>query len=128
MENNEILFTTASLLDFLQQIDELSDKELQLDATNPNQITVIIGDSTYSIPLNAVEDVEVPDEVVDEVSDIADDAWTELAAGTVDITEVAEDEVVEGGLITEALKTLAVGGLVRLTGKILGKDVADSLK
>ena len=127
MDNNEILFTTAGLLDFLQQIDELSDKNLSLDATNPSAITVVIGDSTYSIPLNGAEDVEAPEEVVDEVSDIADEAWADMV-GAVEISELGPDEeVVEGGIISEALKTLAVGGLVRLTGKILGKDVADSL-
>ena len=40
----------------------------------------------------------------------------------------ADTEVVEGGIIKEALKTLAIGGLVRLTGKLVGKDIADALK
>lgn len=124
MENNEILFTTASLLDFLQQIDELSDKDIILNE-NDSQITVTIGDSTYSINKNDAEAVEVPDEVVEEVAEINETTYEEL--DDVEYSEVDEDEVVEGGLITEALKTLAVGGLVRLTGKLLGKDVADSI-
>ena len=125
MDNNEILFTTASLLDFLQQIDELSDKDIILNE-NDSQITVTIGDSTYSINKNDAEAVEVPDEVVEEVAEINETTYEEL--DDVEYSEVDEDEVVEGGLITEALKTLAVGGLVRLTGKLLGKDVANSLK
>lgn len=125
MENNEILFTTASLLDFLQQIDELSDKDIILNE-NDSQITVTIGDSTYSINKNDAEAVEVPDEVVEEVAEINETTYEDL--DDVEYSEVDEDEVVEGGLITEALKTLAVGGLVRLTGKLLGKDVANSLK
>lgn len=124
MENNEILFTTASLLDFLQQIDELSDKDIILNEDNSN-ITVTIGDSTYSINKSDAEEVEVEPEVVDEVAEINETTYEEL--DNVDYNELGEDEIVEGGIISEALKTLAVGGLVRLTGKLLGKDVADSI-
>lgn len=125
MDNNEILFTTASLLDFLQQIDELSDKDIILNEDD-SAITVTIGDSTYTINKNDAEEVEVPDDVVDEVSEINESAFEEL--DDVEYNEIDEDETVEGGIISEALKTLAVGGLVRLAGKILGKDVADTLK
>lgn len=120
MDNNEILFTTASLLDFLQQIDELSDKDIILNE-NDSQITVTIGDSTYSINKNDAEAVEVPDEVVEEVAEINETTYEEL--DDVEYSEADDDEVVEGGIISEALKTLAVGGLVRLTGKLLGKDL-----
>ena len=125
MENNEILFTPAALLDFLRQIDELSDKDIIVNDTDAT-ITVTIGDSTYSINTRNAEEVEVADEVVDEVAEINDTAYEEM--DDIEFTEISEDEVVEGGIIKEALKTLAVGGLVRLTGKILGKEVADSLK
>lgn len=124
MDNNEILFTTASLLDFLQQIDELSDKDIILNEDD-SAITVTIGESTYSINKTDAEEVEVPDDVVDEVSEINETAFEEL--DDVEYSEIDEDETVEGGIISEALKTLAVGGLVRLAGKILGKDVADTL-
>lgn len=125
MENNEILFTTASLLDFLQQIDELSDKDISIDETG-STITVTIGDSSYGIDTNNAADIEVPDEIVDEVSDVADEAYAELGESGVEIDN-PEEEPIEAGLISEALKTLAVGGLVRLTGKLLGKDVADAV-
>lgn len=126
MDNNEILLTPAALLDFLRQIDELADKDISVDETG-STITVTIGESTYGIDLNQAEDVEVPEEVLDEVSDIADETYAELGEDGVEIDN-PEEETVEGGLITETLKTLAVGGLVRLTGKLLGNDVADTLK
>ena len=116
--NNEILFTTASLLDFLSQIDELADKDINL-TENEGSIQVQIGESTYDINTNTSEEVEVPDEVVDQVSEIADEAFDDL--------DLDDSEVVEGGIIKEALKTLAIGGLVRLTGKLVGKDLADAL-
>lgn len=125
MENNEILLTPAALLDFLRQVDELADKDIILDE-NDSAITVTIGDSTYSIAKNDAETVEVPDEVVEEVADINESTYEEI--DDIEYSELAEDEVVEGGIISEALKTLAVGGLVRLAGKILGKDVADTLR
>ncbi len=125
MENNEILLTPAALLDFLRQVDALADKDISVDDTG-NALNITIGDSSYSLDLGNAETVEVPDEVVDEVAEINETTYEEL--DDVEYTEVAEDEVVEGGILSETLKTLAVGGLVRLAGKIAGKDIADALK
>lgn len=125
MDNNEILLTPAALLDFLRQVDELADKDISVDDTG-SALNITIGDSSYAINFNDAETVEVPDEVVDEVAEINETAYEEL--DDVEYSEIDDDEVVEGGILSEALKTLAVGGLVRLAGKIMGKDVADSLK
>lgn len=123
--DNEILFTSASLLDFLQQIDELSDKDIIVDEDG-STITVTIGESTYAISKSDAEEVEVEPEVVEEVADITESTFEEL--DDVEYTETAEGEdTVEGGIISETLKTLAVGGMVRLTSKLLGKDVVDTL-
>ena len=126
MDNNEILLTPAALLDFLRQVDELSDKDISVDETG-TAITVTIGESTYDIALDQAEVVEVPEEVVEEISEVADEAYAELGADGVEIDN-PDEEPVEGGIISEALKTLAIGGMVRLTGKLLGKDLADTLK
>ena len=122
--DNEILFTPAALLDFLQQIDELSDKDIIINE-NSGSITVTIGESTYEINKGDAEEVEVEPETVDEVAEINETAYEEL--DDVEYTEIDDEEVVEGGLIKETLKTLAVGGMVRLTSKLLGKDVAESM-
>ena len=120
MENNEILLTPAALLDFLRQVDELADKDISVDDTG-SALNITIGDSSYSIDFNQAEEVEVPDEVVAEVADINESTYEEI--DDVEYSEVSdEDEVVEGGIIKELLKTLAVGGMVRLTGKVLGDD------
>jgi len=118
MDNNEILFTPAALLDFLRQVDELADKDIAVSDT-ADGVTITIGSSTYSIDSADASDIEVPDEVVEEVGEINENTYEEL--DDVEYTELDEDETVEGGLIKEALKTLAVGGLVRLTAKLLGK-------
>ena len=123
--DNEILFTSASLLDFLQQIDELSDKDIIVNEDG-STIAVTIGASTYSINKSDAEDVEVEPSVVEEVSEINESTFEELD-GVEYTPEVADEETVEGGIISEALMTLAVGGMVRLTSKLLGKDVADTI-
>ena len=122
--DNEILFTPAALLDFLSQIDELSDKDIALDDTGTS-LTIKIGDSTYSINNSDAEDIEVDPEVVNEVSDINESTLEEIE--DIEFTEVDDEEVVEGGLVKEFFKTLAVGGMVRLTTKMLGKDAADAI-
>lgn len=124
MDNDEILLTPAALLDFLRQVDELADKDIAVDDTG-SALNITIGNSSYSIDLNQAEEVEVPDAVVDEVAEINETTYEELE--DVEYTELDDEDIIEGGLIKEALKTLAVGGLVRLAGKIMGKDVADSL-
>ena len=122
--DNEILFTPAALLDFLSQVEELSDKDISVD-DNGSSITVTIGASTYEIKNSDAEEVEVEPEVIEEVADINESAYEEIE--DVEYTEIDDEETVEGGIISEALKTLAVGGMVRLTSKLLGKDVADTL-
>lgn len=122
--DNEILFTPAALLDFLSQIDELSDKDIALDDTGAS-LTIKIGDSTYSINNSDAEDIAVDPEVVNEVSDINESTLEEIE--DIEFTEVSDEEVVEGGLVKEFFKTLAVGGMVRLTTKMLGKDAADAI-
>lgn len=125
MDNNEILLTPAALLDFLRQVDELADKDIILDE-NDSAITITIGDSTYNIAKSDAEEVEVPDEVVDEVAEINETTYEEI--DDIEYSEISDEEPVECGIISETLKTLAVGGLVRLAGKIAGKDIADALK
>lgn len=135
MDNQETLFTAAALLDFLRQIDELSDKDIDV-FDNESFALITIGDNQYRINYDTAEEVEVPEEAVEEVTDIIEDTYDELGASGVDYEEVnnieVDDEgnlnVIEGGIIKEALKTLAIGGLVRLTGKLVGKDIADALK
>ncbi len=104
----EIIFTSAGLLDLLSQIDELKDYDMHLDDNN-GAITLTIGDSTYAIS-KPTDEVEIPEEALEEISDIAND--------TVDSFD-EEPEVVESGIVKEALKTLLVGGAVRLVAKIL---------
>ena len=125
--DKEILFTPAALYDFLLQVDELADKEISVEESGSG-LKVKIGGSTYTIDFDAAEDVEVPEEVVEEVADINDATYDEVNnSDYTQYPDIPEDSPIEAGIIKEALKTLAVGGMVRLTGKLLGKDVADAV-
>lgn len=117
--DNELLFTPAALLDFLLQIDELANYEISVQES-PNGVQVQIGDSSYAIRFLDAEPVEVPNEVVEEVGNINEETYQEIA--NTDYNQV-DDEPVEAGIISELIKTLAVGGMVRLTGKLLGNDI-----
>lgn len=108
---NTILFTPAALLDFLSSIDELKDVDVGITESPEGDIQVQIGDSIYNVDTSQATEVEVDEEVVDQVDEANEEAYDELHADT-------QDEV-EGGIIKEALKTLLVGGLVRMGAKVL---------
>lgn len=105
MEDTLIL-TPSALFEFLSQINELKDKEIQVE-DDGSKIQVTIGESKYMLE-PGTEISEVDSEVVDTIDDINNDGYAE-----------ATDEPVEGGLIKELIKTLAIGGLVRLTKSAL---------
>ncbi len=121
--NEETLFTSAALLDFLNQIDELADYPITVDESS-GAINVKIGESSYTIDKADAQAVEVPDEVVSEVADITDETFQEIDNTEYEqFADIPEDAPIEAGIISEILKTLAVGGMVRLTGKVLGDDL-----
>ena len=108
---NTILFTPAALLDFLSSIDELKDVDVGITESPKGDIQVQIGESIYNVDTSNATEVEVDEEVVDQVDEANEEAYDELDVDT-------QDDV-EGGIIKEALKTLLVGGLVRMGAKVL---------
>ena len=106
---HEIVLTPAALLDILQQIEELSEYPISV-SEQASTIQISIGDSTYSISTSDAEPVEVPEDVVDTVREVNDETYDQLDAS---------DEV-EAGILKEIVKSLLVGGMVRLTTKLLG--------
>ena len=112
---DQLVFTSASILDMLSSIDELKDKNINLTETESG-ISITIGESTYEIDAaNAVE-VEVDEEVVEEIDEVTSEAYSELSDNGVDV----QDEV-EGGPIKELVKTLMLGGMVKMTANMLKK-------
>lgn len=114
----EILFTTSSLLDLLSQIDELKDLDIRLVEDNARNLQLGIGSSLYDIPTANAEAVEVAQDTLQDVSDINEDAYAELSeSGEIDLT--ANVATVKSGAVKQLLKTLLVGGMVRLTSKLV---------
>lgn len=116
LENSILLLTPASLVDFLSQIDELSEKSISLNSDN-GYIEVSIGEATYRIRPQDEVNVPVSVDDIDEVNEAADDTYDEL----VDNGYVENSDEIESGLIKELIKTLAIGGMVRLAAKKLKK-------
>ena len=112
---NELLFTSASILDLLSNIAELSQLNINLIETNDG-VSITIGESTYQINQADAVPIEVDTEVVDEINEVTTDAFDELADSGVRI----QDDI-EGGPIKELIKTLMIGGMVKMTANMLKK-------
>lgn len=115
--NSQVLLTPSSLLDFLIQIDELGDLQISVAETPDGNIQVVIGDSIYSIDCSYAEDVPVTNEAVDQVSDINEEAYEDIVESDDAVESLDED--VSAGIVKELVKTLAIGGLARLAGKVV---------
>lgn len=117
MANTEYIFTPASLLDLLSQIDELSEYELGITEDFEGELILQIGNSHYSIAQpDKAEFVNLPQDAVEDISDINEEAYEDLIQLNDSVEEL---EPIESGLIKEALKTLLIGGVVRLGKKYL---------
>ena len=112
---DQLVFTSASILDLLSNIDELKDKNINLTETESG-ISITIGESTYEINTANATEVEVDEEVVEEIDEVTSEAYSELSNNGVDV----QDEV-EGGPIKELIKTLMLGGMVKMTANMLKK-------
>jgi len=110
-----IIFTPASLLEILNQIDELNDYNVSVTETLDGNLQIEIGDSVYQIDADNIEEVEVPEDVVDTVEDINEETYEDL----IDSDGFESIETVEGGFLKEAIKSLLLGGAVKLIKKLL---------
>lgn len=123
--DEEILFTSAAILDLLSQIDELADKDLHIDKTIDNKIRLTIGSSVYEISNEPNTTIEVSEETVDDINEATVDAYQELLDRPIEyksdisednnsVTQIPEDaEPIQGGIIKEAIKSLLLGGMIR---------------
>lgn len=111
---DELVFTPAAVLDLLSSIEELKDYDIDVYDSG-DKLTFTIGESKYDVNVNVAENVEAPEEVIEEVAAINEENYEPFQ------DEASDDEPVEGGLIKELIKTLAIGGLVRLTKNAIQK-------
>lgn len=112
---DQLLLTPAALLSILIQIDELKDRDIQLTEDLDGTLKLQIDQNVYDLQDQNTLEVEVDPEVIQEVDDANADAYEDLQMDD----NIQLSDTVEGGLLSELMKTLAVGGMIRLTQKLL---------
>ena len=116
MDESELVFTPAAVLDLLSKIDEFSEFDLSLTEALDGTLQLQVGDSMYSLASDdSVDEILVDEEIVDEVSDINETAYEALMGEG--FSDAIED--IESGIIKETLKTLLIGGVVRMAKNYL---------
>ncbi len=112
-----IEFTPASLIDLLSKIDELKDYDINVTETIDDQLQLSIGDSIYLIDNEDATPVQVSEDVVEAVEDINIEAYENLDE-SIDVL-VGDEQPVESGILKEVAKSLLLGGMIRLSKKLL---------
>lgn len=112
---NNVVFTPASVLSLLTKIDELKDVNIGMTETMDGKLQLSVGESVYELEPEVDTSVQVDDSVVDKIEDVNQQTYEDLAEDG----EVELQEEVTGGVLKEIAKTLLLGGMVRLTGKML---------
>lgn len=113
----EKLFTPAAILSLLTQIDELKSYDIGITETIDESLQLQIGDSIYLLEPDSDNEIVVDNEVVEEVGDINYDAYQDLeSSGEIGISD---DITIESGVIKELAKSLLLGGMIRLSSKLI---------
>lgn len=117
---DELLFTPASILDLLSQIEELQNVDVGIHE-HVDGVDIQVGQLTYTISSKDATEIHVNPHVLDIVDDVNTDTYQNLQDSNNMIVYDGDEEPIEGGIIKQLAKTLFVGGLVRLTAKMLKK-------
>lgn len=112
---DNVVFTPASVLSLLTKIDELKDVNIGMTETMDGKLQLSVGESVYELEPEVDTSVQVDDSVVDKIEDVNQQTYEDLAEDG----EVELQDEVTGGVLKEIAKTLLLGGMVRLTGKML---------
>lgn len=113
----EYVFTPAAVLDMLSQIDEFQHLAIGITETLDNKLQLQIGESIYIIDLTTATSATVDKQTIDLIETVNIDTYQELIDSSEDTSYAAE--TIESGVLKEIAKTLLVGGLIRLSAKLL---------
>lgn len=108
LNDSEIVFTPAAVLDLLASIEEFNEFELSLTETMDGGLQLQVGDSYYELSPNSTIPIKVDNSIVDTIQEINSEAYEDIDGEDANISPI------ESGLIKETLKTLLIGGVVRL--------------
>lgn len=118
VDKDSLVFTPAGLVDVLIQIDELSQYNIGISEAPDGTLQLQIGTSTYILNTEEATQVSVDEEIVDAVDEANLDAYTKLSdAGEVKLED--DPDTIQSGILKEIAKTLLLGGMVRLSAKLL---------
>lgn len=120
---SEIVFTPASVLALLTEIEELKNRNITFSELDDGSIQFKIDTNTYVISADGAEDVEIDDDAMAQIAEINETGYDMLEAEGI---EFDDNDVVEGGIIKELIKTLFIGGMARLNNKMMSKDQFDA--
>lgn len=112
---DEVLFTPSAVLHLLTELDELKDKNISLSELSDGNLQISIGDSTYNIVTSTSVKVQVDDSVIETVEEENIQTYEELA----DNENIEVSEPVESGILSSVVKSLLLGGMIRLAPKLL---------
>lgn len=118
----QILFTPASLLDLLCQVDEFAEFEIGVVTGIDGDLILNVGDSQYKIEPDRPLNLEVEPEVAEDVAEQNMSAYEDLVDKYDGVASSDDQEVIESGIYTDTLKNMLVGGLVRMAGKYLKEN------
>ena len=119
---NETVFTPASVLSLLANMDELADYDISLTETLDGELQLVIGDSAYLLEPELLTDIEVDLKVVEEIESVNEEAYQDLTEQYEGYSsDVDSLDTVESGILKEAAKSLLLGGMIRLSAKLLTK-------
>ena len=116
------LYTAASIVDMLYKIEELKEHNIEANIHEDGSFTLAIDGSSYEFVEDetTVVDADTTNDMIEEITEAENDAVVNIEETEVfDTSDMIQDTEVESGIITEALKTLAIGGMVRLGAKWL---------
>lgn len=115
---DDLLFTPAALLSVLIQIDELKDCNVGITQTVDGKLQLQVDDSFYELQPENETTITVDEADADAVEDANMEAYSELESSGVTFEDITE-EPIESGLVKEALKSMLLGGMIRLSTKLL---------
>lgn len=110
---DKLVFTPSAVLALLSEIEELAGYDIAFEESS-DSIDISIDDKHYILEAENAEEIDIDENSLDAISDANDSGYDELKDNQ-NIVYEEDPEPVEGGIIKELVKTLAVGGLVRLT-------------
>lgn len=114
-----MLFTSTSVLDLFSQIPEFQNFDIKITEEEDGSLLISVNDNNYELipDEDSVLDLPTDEFTLDQLDENEDQAYDQM----VEDGRADDTDSVEGSIIKEVMKTLALGGMLRLGSKWLKK-------